>query len=808
MKVLKKIQQKAKSPRVNEVISTLEYIKEELNRLDDNLGNSTKRYFNIYQSLSSLGAPVELDRLYQTDMYYALGKQKMTISEKIQDQLKCVLEVLNYLVPQQEIENLIQFKAKFIERYGEEEVPLLSVLDSETGIGYGQNSGSSGDLNPLVSDLILPNENEKEPRLKWSPIQSFLLKKLSVALKKDKKVVRIGLDDVKSLKKNGYQDLPSTFFVKFKHLSKKNGLDYLKLDAIAGSSGINLLGRFASSNSKIEELVRDIAKYEQDKNPEVIIAEVLHLPESRVGNILMRPSFRDYEIAYLNKSRLKHDQQIMIKDIVVSVQGGRIVLRSRTNKKIIIPRLGNAHNFTANSMPVYHFLCDLQSEGVRGSLGFNWGVLSGEYQFLPRVEINNVVVFPATWHLKNTDFKEVCANPSLIMEWRKKWGIPSKVLLVDGDNELYLNLEDELSKRMFFSVIKRRNSIKLVEFLFDPLKTVVKDEKNRSYTNEFIAIVKNDHFSFNENSSKASIVVSDKVVHQFKLGSEWLYYKIYSGTKTADSILTNIIEPLIEKLDKQKLISSWFFIRYSDPEHHLRVRFCLSDSKYLGSVIQLFNEAIFDYEKEGLVWSVKNDSYERENTRYGSNSIHIAEQLFSLESNCVLQILNLINGDDGEEIRWRIAIRAVDELINGFNYSLEKKCELMENLKTGFAKEFGMNKSLKMQMDKKFRKNRSLIVQILNWKKEEYSEYQEIFEVLSENRKASVPLINEILEMELKKELRVNLNDLLASFIHMLLNRLFRNKQRLNEMVIYDFLWRSYRSELAKKHFKLKAKVG
>lgn len=44
----------------------------------------------------------------------------------------------------------------------------------------------------------------------------------------------------------------------------------------------------------------------------------------------------------------------------------------------------------------------------------------------------------------------------------------------------------------------------------------------------------------------------------------------------------------------------------------------------------------------------------------------------------------------------------------------------------------------------------------------------------------------------------------------MLMNRLFRSKQRVHEMVVYDFLWRYYKSAFAKaKYSKLnEAKVN
>ena len=43
----------------------------------------------------------------------------------------------------------------------------------------------------------------------------------------------------------------------------------------------------------------------------------------------------------------------------------------------------------------------------------------------------------------------------------------------------------------------------------------------------------------------------------------------------------------------------------------------------------------------------------------------------------------------------------------------------------------------------------------------------------------------------------------IASHIHMMNNRLFRSRQRLHELVLYDFLFRYYKSKRAQQNFKV-----
>ena len=48
-------------------------------------------------------------------------------------------------------------------------------------------------------------------------------------------------------------------------------------------------------------------------------------------------------------------------------------------------------------------------------------------------------------------------------------------------------------------------------------------------------------------------------------GSDYVYFKIYSGTKSADEILSRVVGPLTTMLIDAGAISKYFFIRYSDP---------------------------------------------------------------------------------------------------------------------------------------------------------------------------------------------------------------------------------------------------
>src|SRR5205807_7013034 len=111
-------------------------------------------------------------------------------------------------------------------------------------------------------------------------------------------------------------------------------------------------GRFCHAGDQLCQLVRAHLAAEEAVHPDRVFAEVVHLPEGRVGNILSRPVLRSYEIPYLGRSGAPPSRQLSLSDLLVSVQGERIVLRSRRLGREVIPRLTTAPNHAGRGLGV------------------------------------------------------------------------------------------------------------------------------------------------------------------------------------------------------------------------------------------------------------------------------------------------------------------------------------------------------------------------------------------------------------------------------------------------------------------------
>lgn len=803
--ILSKINKENQNLELLKVINILDTVQKEIQKIDEKIGNNITEYESLSEKLKKLDIPLDVNKLFQTDLYISANisnNQDNINRESIHEKMLIkALKILNKLSHFKENPNLKTFKEKFYQRYEDDEVSLSKLLDTESGIGYNNNN-QTGDINPLIENLLLNEVDSVSVEFGLNKKQSFLFKRLIKANQDKEYTITINSKDVEKFEEN-WNNYPDSIAIMYTHVGNNKGLPLLTFKNAGGSSAINLLGRFGAGNKKIEKIVQEVAQHEQNLNTDKIIASILHLPESRTGNILLRPIVREYEIPYLSKSILPTEQQILLDDLFVSIRNNKIILRSKRLNKEIITRLDNAHNYSFNALPIYYFLCDMQTQNIQEDTYFDWGNLKNNFSFLPRVEIEGVIVSLATWQLKKEEFKLLLEKNNLIkntLEWQEKWKLPDLVLLADGDNELLINLKNELSLNMFIAEIKKRDALILKEFLFDEKTTLVKDKQGNAYINEFITILQKQHPQTSSLEKEVTYQSTNiKIPRSFSLGSEWLYYKIYCGVKTADKILIEVIKPLTEQLIKNKLIANWFFIRYADPDVHLRLRFHLSDISKIGEVIRLFYNAVNEYQESGLIWKIQADTYQREIERYGVATMNLSEQLFCHNSNYTIEFLNQINGNEGEELRWLFGIKTVDELLSLFQYKTKHKLLLLEKLKTGFALEFNMNKNLKMQLDKKYRDKRNSIEAFLLYDEQFNKKYQFITTLLKVNNENITPIVQEILYMQQNKSLELPLNDLLVSYIHMFLNRLFKNKQRLHEMVIYDFIWRTYRSELAKK---------
>lgn len=285
-------------------------------------------------------------------------------------------------------------------------------------------------------------------------------------------------------------------------------------------------------------------------------------------------------------------------------------------------------------------------------------------------------------------------------------------------------------------------------------------------------------------------------------GSNWVYFKIYTGIKTADKILRDDISLIITKLKKKKIISKWFFIRYNDPDFHLRVRVYVENKDNINEIISVFYKQLNSGLINKEIWKVQLDTYQREMERYGFELIDEAESLFHFDSDCIISVLKTIKLLNIDNYRWMIGLRLIDEILSNFSYDFQKKKNIMSFISNSYKKEFGFNDKNSKQFSLKYRENKKNIELILT-KEVNNENFMQIISDINNRSLCFAPIINSI-NNKLLEHKNYNLDILLSSYIHMTLNRLFRSKNRIYELLLYDFMYMYYSSEVAKASVMIK----
>lgn len=481
---------------LEKVLVVLNQVKSILDTLRNTpVGRDVGVFDQISQELKKLNTSFDIKYLFQTDM--VKPTKTCQLDNQIREDIVRALSVLNKLTPKNDATNLSKFREAFKERYEDEEIPLLRALDNENGIGY--LSKLAGDISPLVDGLFLPLSKASSQDIKWNGIYALLLQKYTRAISDQSKIIELNDADLEGLEAN-WNDLPVTLsaMIQLFDDDRAQSKPILYVKSFGGSSGANLIGRFCHADKNAHDFVKDIISKDEEDSPNFIYAEIVHLPESRTGNILMRPIFRTYEIPYLAKSVLPETNQIKADDLYISVRGDQVFLRSKRLGKFVIPRLTTAHNFSYNSLPVYQFLCDMQTQNLRSGVMFSWGPLENNHRFLPRVMYKNIILARAKWNIQNKDIAHVLKlnkdneRTDAFMQFATQNNLPDEVLLADSDNELFLNLTNTNCVMILLDLIKNRQFFTLKEFLFSDYGFVAKGPDG-FYTNEIVvALHKNE----------------------------------------------------------------------------------------------------------------------------------------------------------------------------------------------------------------------------------------------------------------------------------------------------------------------------
>lgn len=747
------------------------------------LGSALDVYRQLASELEPLGVPTSLSRLFQVDLIKPA--EEVVIGADVIEELRRGIEIVHRFSRVQQEHSLEEFRAAFIDRYGaDREVPLVDVLDEESGIGFERANRAGAEGSPLLAGLPLQRRGEGSAFM-WKNEDAALLDLVMRAVADGRDEIEIRDDELRQLEKSARPPIPEAFHAMAVLCAEsaeavERGDFRVLLYGGQGPSGARMLGRFCHVDPEIDDGVRKHLADEEALHPDAVFAEIVHLPAGRIGNVLSRPVLRGHEIAFLGRSGAAPDRQIAVQDLMVTVSDGRIRLRSRSLDREVIPRITSAHNTSSESLGVYRFLAAIQPNiGMQ----WDWGALDLA-PFLPRVVYGRrLVLARARWRVMASEIRPIAEASGaeryrLVKRLREARRMPRYVSLAEGDNELFIDFENALTLDSVVELVRGRIDVTFTEFFPSPGQLCAQGPEGRFFHELVVPFTRQPAESLAPLESRTA--PSLLIRRTFTPGSEWLYARLYTGTATADRVLCEEIAPLAHEAVSSGAARRWFFIRYGDPSWHLRVRF-QGDPRLLRERVQPMLESMGQrLIDSGAAWKLQFDTYEREVERYGgAEAIELAEEIFHRDSEAVVALLPACAGDEGADLRWQLMLAGIDRLYTDFGLDLAARLRLAERSRAGFAQTF-IYDSLRDPLATRFRAQRASLTQLLDAP----------IPILDRRSAAIAPVA---------RRLRAPVDAILPSIIHMFVNRLSRSAGPEHEMVLYDYLVQLYRSSIARE---------
>lgn len=673
----------------------------------------------------------------------------LQITKSIADELQKSLSFCSKVFTRLSLSSpLKEFHAKFLEKYGTfRTVPLMELLDENIGLG------------PVDPPESLPRQSAQFSNLwdNWlnSEWQKCLYEqKTEIVL--DEKV----LDSLISLANDSTFDIQysiSSLDVFCKIITESSqALDqgeFLIYLTQCNSQGGSTLGRFLHLlDEKIVDELEEFLTKEEQLEPRTRFMELSYWPSSiRSANVAIQPCLRTYRLDIEEKK--KNERSISLSDIYVGATINRFYLTSKEGAYEIVPRVGNLLNPQYAPAPL-RFMRDVAMSRHHFFYPFSWGKLATNSAYLPRIRFQKTLLAAAQWNFDIVQTAHIKKEELLayFKKWAEQWKLPERCFLIRGDQHLLLDLRHPACLKEIEHKLKKGESLQFIEEID---KAWIKSEKGHHFAEIVVPFIKNPSLTFNH-PLVAYPYFSVPIEERWKfLGSEWLYIKAYRPREGMDRFIVQQLSLLVDQLSLEE--PSWFFVRYSDPEPHLRLRLRIPSVQ--SDVITVLKNMTKEWMEAGLIKNVILASYEREVERYGGLSlINAAEDIFCADSKAVsLLLCALLNKDIDTPVPILYAL-SVLSFLNDLNLSLEDKILVLSYHPADQKELTG------------FREHKNALLQIANALKSDFPEHAEasVLKAGSQIRQSAISKFQSQ-SMLLPKKTSI---EIYRSLIHMHCNRL------------------------------------
>jgi len=637
------------------------------------LGRGASRLEELQKNMEAV-APAKT--FLQIDAVYR--GRPLSLSQSVYEELTSSASVLWKISGRRSLSpSHLAYHAKFMEKYGlHRTVPLLELLSEESGLGSFENHLPS---TPPKQTSLFTKRWEKWLYQKWQEC----LRNKNHELVIDERTID-HLFTLANERPHPPEDalLSLDLFCKIMTESPEQ-LDQGNFRLLITQStwqGGSSIGRFIDlfDEGTLAQF-RGFLEAEEHLEKGSHFVEVSYRPPTgHNANVAISPCFRKYRLD--TEAKKRDATSLSLEDIYVGATHDRFYLTLKDGECEVITRVGNLLNPTFAPLPL-KFMREVTLSKYQLLHPFSWDSMKQDAVFLPRVRFGRTVLSPAQWNLDaNLFHKERPEKIALqFTSWAEQWNLSKRCFLVRGDQRLLIDRQHPAHLHEISLKLKKGESLQFIEDIENPW---IKSEQGHHLCEFVVPFLKNPAYSH-----KKSIVPSPylpvSIENRLKLlGSEWIFVKFYLDDGGATRFLIHQLSSLAEKLCREMNVAGWFFIRYRDPERHLRLRIRLSNSESLSEIIFMLNDLSLQWVKAGLIKEMVFGNYEREVERYGGpGCTEAAEFIFCADSISTVHLLRAFSNKTLSVAEPVLQALSVINFLRGFHLDPSQMCNLlnMEN---------------------------------------------------------------------------------------------------------------------------------
>lgn len=591
-----------------------------------------------------------LDRLVQVDL--ALDAD-VRLPPAVAAEAERAAELLWRLAPPSAAGvSLEHYHKEFVGRFGVgRAVPVLDVLDPDAGLGAP--AGYLQPPSPRTDPPFTAAAGERD-RLMLELAQDALVSGTDDVVLTDGHPLVTALSDDK-----GARPASIELFTRLLAESPEAlAAGQFRLIVMGGSlnPAVASFGRFAHLlPDTARAVLADVARAagEHTAATDAIRAQlVFQARHGRGDNVSQVPQWLDHRVPVGVFADTSEPGTLALENLALCADPHRLFVVDTTSGREIVPTVLHKLDTRTLAPNAARLLGEVARTGVRVVHAWEWGRAEA-LPYVPRVSYGRTVLRLARWRPAGAVLDRKAPFDvwvRAVHTWRRRWRVPERVCLSYLDQRLELHLTEPLHLRLFRHELGRRPAAVLHEVPeADGSGTGWLTGPGGSHRNELIiplVLTPAEGEPAPPATGRREIPVLHRSAPQRTgliehiPGGEWLYACVYCAPERQNELLIQHLPSLLDAVPPE--VDRWFFIRYGNPDHHLRLRFHGTPESLAGGLLPAMHRWAAGLRAQRLIQGLRLDTYDPELERYGGpEAITAAERVFHADSLAALTTLAL-----------------------------------------------------------------------------------------------------------------------------------------------------------------------